>query len=201
METRHCLGAELLSTEPGSRQEETKEGWRDGFHYKRPFERNNRCSPTKESLRDDGGLGTPWERGWPRRGWWREVVICWALRNSLKHLISRNEGARDRFLSLDGRNDSGRVDGPGAAGRGYTVGLGLGMWGAARGRGRRRTSVAPRPGPRCTGQTSHQANTFFKAKKKPVCSGRGFLAVCWVPGGSRSEEVSVMAPLPKVTAI
>lgn len=56
METRRCLGAELLSTEPGSRQEETKEGCRDGFHYKRPFERNNRCSPTKESLGDVRGL-------------------------------------------------------------------------------------------------------------------------------------------------
>lgn len=125
--------------------------------------------------------------------------MCRALRNSLKHLISRNEGARDRFLSLDGRDESGRVDGPGAAGRGYTGGLGLGTWGAVRGWGRGRTSVAPHPGPCCTGRTSHQAKYIFLGQKKPVCSGRGFLAVPWVPGGSQSEGVSVVASLPEVT--
>lgn len=51
--------------------------------------------PPRKSLRDVGGLGTPRERGWPRRGWWCEVVMCQAPRNSLKHLISGNEGAQD----------------------------------------------------------------------------------------------------------
>lgn len=33
-------------------------------------------------------------------------VMRWALRNSLKHLIRGNEGAQDRFFSLDGRDES-----------------------------------------------------------------------------------------------
>lgn len=68
------------------------------------------------------------------------------------------------------------------AAQGGVQGLGCGGTGRARGHGR--TGVAPRPGLHCTDQTAHHKNTVFKAKKKPVCSGRGFLAVPWVPEGN-----------------
>lgn len=80
------------------------------------------------------------------------------------------------------------MDGPGAAGGGYAGGLRLGTWAAVRERGRRRTLVAPRPGPRCPGQTSHQAHKFSKPKKPRLL----WEGVPRVPGGGWSEEVGVM---------
>lgn len=41
---------------------------------------------------------------------------------------------------------------------------------------------------------------IFEGQKKPVCTGRGFLAVPWVPDGSWTRR-SVDGSLPKATVI
>lgn len=87
------------------------------------------------------------------------------------------------------------MDGPGAAGRGYT--RGLKAWGMGRAQGHI-TVVAPCPG--LHGPNITPQKYISQGQKKPVCPGRGFLAVPWVPDGSWMRR-SVDGSLPKATVI
>lgn len=74
------------------------------------------------------------------------------------------------------------MDGPGAAGRGYTRGLKAGDVGYEGARASQEDSGALCPGLCCTDQTSHHENTFFKAKKSLFALGGDF----WLFPGSQT---------------
>lgn len=80
-------------------------------------------------------------------------------------------------------------------------GLGAGDTGCSEGTGSRQDIGGSSPRAVLYRPNITPGKYIFQGQNKPVCSGRGVLAVPWVPGGTWSEEVGVVAPLPKVTAI